>query len=121
MMRYFRNPDAYGFDPRFVIGPEAAIVELGAGTGAAGLALAAAHPRARIVLTDLPEVCPLLQSNAREYPGVMVRPLAWGCAEQTQALRDELSLIPISHIICSDLVCQELLPLSPYRVCEHEK
>ena len=78
MMLYVRNPDAYEFDPRFDVGPEAAIVELGAGTGAAGLALAATHPHARVVLTDLPEVCPLLQINAREYPGVTVRPLAWG-------------------------------------------
>jgi protein N-lysine methyltransferase METTL21C len=105
MMFYVRNPDAYEFDPRFDIGPEGAIVELGAGTGAAGLALAAAHPHARVVLTDLPEVCPLVHSNAREYPGVMVRPLAWGCAAQVQALRDELGHIPVSHIICSDLVC----------------
>lgn len=104
-MLYVRNPDAYEFDPRFDIGPEAAIVELGAGTGAAGLALAATHPHARVVLTDLPEVCPLLQSNAREYLGAMVRPLAWGCAAHAQALRDELGLISVSHIICSDLVC----------------
>jgi len=104
MMLYVRNLNAYEFDPRFDIAPEAAIVELGAGTGAAGLALAAAHPHARVVLTDLPEVCPLLQGNARGHPGVMVRPLAWGCAAQAQALRDELGLIPVSHIICSDLV-----------------
>lgn len=46
-------------------GTEAAIVELGAGTtDAAGYALAVAHPHAHIVLTDLPEVRPLLQSNA---------------------------------------------------------
>jgi len=104
-MLYVRSPDAYEFDPRFDIEPDAAIVELGAGTGAAGLALAAAHPHAHVVLTDLPEVCPLLQSNAQGYPGVMVRPLAWGYAAHAQALRDELGLIPVSHIICSDLVC----------------
>ena len=108
MMLYFRNPDAYEFDPRFELGPGATVVELGAGTGAAGLALAVAHAHARVVLTDLPEVCPLLQSNAREYPGVEVRPLAWGSAAQAQELRDELGLIPISHVICSDLVCWEL-------------
>lgn len=105
MILYFRHPDAYEFDPQFDIGPEASIVELGAGTGVAGLALAAIHPHARVVLTDLPEVCPLLQSNAREYPGVMVRPLAWGCAAHAQAMREELGVIPLSHIICSDLVC----------------
>jgi len=103
-MLYVRNPDAYEFDPRFDLGPRAVAVELGAGTGAAGLALAAAHPHARVVLTDLPEVCPLLQVNARGYAGVEVRPLAWGRAAHAQALRDELSLTPISHVICSDLV-----------------
>ena len=105
VMIYVRNPVAYEFDPRFDLGPGAAVVELGAGTGAAGLTIAAAHPHARVVLTDLVEVCPLLQGNAREYPGVEVRPLAWGCATQAQALRDELGLIPVSHVICSDLVC----------------
>jgi precorrin-6B methylase 2 len=65
MMLYVRDSDAYEFDPRFEFGADGVVVELGAGTGAAGLALAAAHPHARVVLTDLPEVCPLLQANAR--------------------------------------------------------
>ena len=104
-MFYVRNPDAYEFDPRFDLGSGDAVVELGAGTGAAGLALAAAHPHARVVLTDLPEVCPLLRRNARDYPGVEVRPLAWGCAAHAQALREEFGPISVSHIICSDLVC----------------
>jgi hypothetical protein len=104
-MPYVRNLDAYEFDPRFDLAPGGAVVELAAGTGAAGLALAAAHQHARVALTDLPEVCPLLRCNAREYPGVEVRPLAWGCAAHAQALRDELGVIPVSHVICSDLVC----------------
>ena len=108
IMLYVRNPDGYEFDPRFDLAPGATVVELGAGTGAAGLALAAAHPHARVALTDLPEVCPLLQSNAREYPGVEVRPLAWGSAAQARELQDELGLTSISHVICSDLVCLEL-------------
>ena len=107
-MLYVRNPEAYEFDPRFDLAPGDTVVELGAGTGAAGLAIAAAHARARVVLTDLSEVCPLLQSNAREYPGVEVRPLAWGSAARARELQDELGLTPISHVICSDLVCQEL-------------
>jgi len=109
MMLYVRNPDAHECDPRFDLRPGAAVVELGAGTGVAGLALAATYPHAGVVLTDLPEVCPLLQNNARECPGVKVRPLAWGCAAHVQGLRDELGLIPVSHVICSDMVCRELL------------
>jgi Lysine methyltransferase len=104
MMLYVCNSDAYEFDPRFVFGQEDVAVELGAGTGVAGLALAADHLHANVVLTDLPEVCPLLQTNARGRPGVTVRPLAWGCAAHAQALRDELGLSPVSHVICSDLV-----------------
>ena len=105
MMFYVRESDAYEFDPRFGFGQGDVAVELGAGTGIAGLAIAAAHPHARVVLTDLPEVCPLLQTNAEGYPGVEVRPLAWGSVAHAQALRDELALTPVSHVICSDLVC----------------
>lgn len=110
MMIYVRDSDAYGFDPRFEFGAEGVIVELGAGTGAAGLALAAAHPHARVVLTDLPEVCPLLEANARGFAGVEVRSLSWGCAAHAQALQAELGPTPISCVICSDLVCQEPPP-----------
>jgi hypothetical protein len=104
MMLYVRNLNTYEFDPPFSFGSGGVAVELGAGSGVAGLALAAAHPHAKVVLTDLREVCPLLQINARGYPGVTVRPLAWGRAAHAQALRDELGLLPISHVICSDLV-----------------
>ena len=105
MMLYVRDSDSYEFDPQFEFGSEGVVVELGAGTGAAGLTLAAAHPHARVVLTDLPDVCPLLQANARGYSGVGVRPLSWGCAAHAQALQAELGLAPISCVICSDLVC----------------
>ncbi|KAH9003145.1 putative methyltransferase-domain-containing protein, partial [Lactarius hatsudake] len=104
MMLYVQDPDAYEFDPQFEFGSESVVVELGAGTGAAGLALAATHPHARVVLTDLPEVCPLLQANARGYAGVEVRPLSWGSTEHAQALQTELDPAAISCIICSDLV-----------------
>ena len=106
MMLYVRDSDAYEFDPRFEVGAEDVVVELGAGTGAAGLALAAAHPHTHVVLTDLPEVCPLLEANARGFAGVDVRPLSWGCAPHAQALQAELGPAPISCVICSDLVCQ---------------
>jgi len=106
MMLYVRHSDVYEFDPRFEFGADGVVVELGAGTGAAGLALAAAHPHARVVLTDLPEVCPLLQANARGFTGVGVRPLSWGCAAHARALQAELGPAPISSVICSDLVCR---------------
>jgi len=103
MMLHVRSPDAYEFDPRFGFEPGDVAVEIGAGTGIAGLAIAAAHPHACVVLTDLPEVCPLLRSNAQGYPEVKVRPLAWGCVVRAQALRDELALTPVTHVICKQL------------------
>lgn len=105
MMLYVRDPDVYKFDLPFEFGSDGVVVKLGAGTGATGLALAAAHPHVRVVLTDIPEVCPLLQANAREYVGVGVRPLSWGCAADAQVLQAELGLAPIWCVICSDLVC----------------
>jgi hypothetical protein len=104
MMLYLRHSDVYEFDPRFELGADGVVVELGAGTGAAGLALAAAYSHARVVLTDLPEVCPLLRANARGFAGVGVQPLSWGRATHAQALQAELGPGPISSVICSDLV-----------------
>ncbi len=116
MMLYVGNSNAYEFDPRFEIGSEGVVVELGAGTGAAGLAFAVAHPHGRVVLTDLPEVCLLLQANARTHSHVTVRPLTWGCTAHAQALQADLGLAPISCIVCSDLVCQRPFPAPELRV-----
>ena len=57
------------------------VLELGAGVGVVGLV--AARSGARVVCTDLADVCPLLRRNvARECA---VAPLRWGDAEQTRA------------------------------------
>jgi hypothetical protein len=85
MMLHVRNPDANEFNPRF--GFEGMWRCMEPGAGIASLAIAAVHPHARVVLTDLLEVFPLLQSNAQGYPGVKVRPVAWGCVARSQALR----------------------------------
>ncbi|KAG9013895.1 hypothetical protein FRB95_011810 [Tulasnella sp. JGI-2019a] len=112
--------------PLTAINPRQVIVELGSGTGYVGLELARNSPaRNLIILTDLPEVCPLLERNRanmmqatdQTWNGaeVQVWPLPWGSGGDAE----ELSLMVnrsigngITHIICSDLVYfPPLLPL----------
>lgn len=67
-------------------------LELGAGTGLAGLA-AAASCACRVTLTDLAEALPALQRNADANAGLLpllaVRHLDWGCPEDAaQCVRD---------------------------------
>jgi predicted nicotinamide N-methyase len=50
--------------------PDAAILELGAGTGLVGMAAALVFKR-RIILTDLPEIVPNLEQNARSNSEIM--------------------------------------------------
>lgn len=113
---------------------DACIVELGSGTGLVGLHLARlisssntiSHPsycderRAKLILTDLPEVCPLITETIRRastkndagFPGVDVyaHPLPWGDSgsviELAEILKkeDSNSWRHITHIVCSDLV-----------------
>lgn len=118
------------------------IIELGSGTGIVGLKLAEHLARLRaadsqgstrkgdlIILTDLDDVCPLLEENlygrrAQIYGGtsglsdpsdvaVEVRPLAWGNYQHASAIINEIrrtyldmdhSTLPLTHIVCSDLV-----------------
>ncbi|KAL4249709.1 hypothetical protein ABKN59_006128 [Abortiporus biennis] len=113
------------------------IIELGSGMGVVAARLAqvlTSSPnlaQTTLVVTDLPEVCPLLEKNLHDYleppasslttayskgslsnnpPKVIVRPLAWGNREHAEHLHHEMvsgkdSSSPyISHIICSDLV-----------------
>lgn len=96
------------------------VVELGAGTGVVGLELAGKARREDwVVLTDLPEVCPLLEENAGRVgtgtagASVHVQALSWGSSEHAR----ELALLlgkggdgagtrgrELTHIVCSDLV-----------------
>ena len=102
-------------------------LELGSGTGfiAARVAEWLRPDLDLLVATDLPDVCPLLETNLRHSPTVRVRPLAWGNAAHAQAISEELGLLNVNqalphastggparhryrvptHILCSDLVC----------------
>ncbi|PWN54384.1 hypothetical protein IE53DRAFT_308409 [Violaceomyces palustris] len=146
--------------PRIVFDPPCSIfsgenrgsvvaVELGSGAGFAGLHLArqlklllgennqtssSLHERDKVILTDLPNVVPLLERNTRRAGfdptdrgtnsspsnrrvAVTVRPASWGNQKEAQDILKELSKQefppsgsrpykrnPLSHIICSDLV-----------------
>jgi len=94
------------------------IIELGSGTGLVASRIAGHLQFGRdiLVATDLPDVCPLLESNLQECPTARVIPLAWGNTADVQSLASYLGTQPSSlrdveeirrptHIVCSDLVC----------------
>ncbi|KAM0791791.1 hypothetical protein ACM66B_004054 [Microbotryomycetes sp. NB124-2] len=103
------------------------IVEVGSGTGYLSLALAPwLGSSDKLVMTDLEEVCPLLERNLvqarerwksreRRACQVLVRPLPWGSNEALATLLDGLaadaatadksqSHHPVDFILASDLV-----------------
>ena len=97
------------------------IVELGSGVGYVGihlaLALREAQRKAQVILTDLENVCPLLERNAQAAYGELsadsgpaqavsleVKPLPWGAKPGATALLERHLGGPLTHIVCSDLV-----------------
>ncbi|KAI0789898.1 hypothetical protein C8Q75DRAFT_806556 [Abortiporus biennis] len=97
------------------------IIELGSGMGVVAARLAqvlTSSPnlaQTTLVVTDLPEVCPLLEKNLHDYleppasslttayskgslsnnpPKVIVRPLAWGNREHAEHLHHEMVYFP---------------------------
>ncbi|WVZ66401.1 hypothetical protein U9M48_015621 [Paspalum notatum var. saurae] len=97
--------------------PPLSVLELGSGTGAAGLALAAALP-ARAVLSDLPDALPNLRHNADLNAPLLagagaaasVVPLPWGDAaamEEVAAAASEAA--PFDLVVASDVVYYEAL------------
>lgn len=124
MLIYLSTPVGHQFDPPFLdplcLRP-LTIVELGAGTGIVAFqlaeVLAGRDARDTIIMTDLPDVCPLLEQNSAKrfkadmgWPDLRVHPLAWGDAQHANQLLDTLPLSTVdrprgfTHIICSDLV-----------------
>ncbi|KAJ7285157.1 putative methyltransferase-domain-containing protein, partial [Mycena rebaudengoi] len=118
---YVRPLTDHFFDPPFLLpGPSSKptrMIELGSGSGIVGAAIAPLLIPGRdiLVVTDLPEVCPLLEDNLKEHlqsqgGPLLVRPLSWGDFQHAQRIAEELSLSAaqydslITHIVCSDLV-----------------
>lgn len=120
---YVQPPPNLEFDPPFArrtpIRSRRTFLELGAGTGIVSSRIAEILGSGwdTLIVTDLPEVCPLLENNVRhfqeaEHPNnVFVRPLAWGNKEHIILIASELLSMTgpnnpttMSYIICSDLV-----------------
>ena len=137
MVEFFDLPAAQ-VDPRCSILAsdmlEVTVIELGSGTGYVGLKLSERLfnrlRRHLVILTDLPDVCPLLRENLAKlqekqarsscdtHRSVVVSPLSWGNADETLQLWSSCLAVAssgpqqgqlhagrkLTHIICSDLV-----------------
>ncbi|KAJ7261801.1 putative methyltransferase-domain-containing protein [Mycena haematopus] len=112
---FIKPPVDHIFDPPFFRQPEARknvrIVELGAGTGLVAATMAMMLCTCDVMfVTDLPQVCPLLEQNLRAFldGSIRVRPLSWGNSQHALSIAEELSKLPdtpyLTHILCSDLV-----------------
>ncbi|KAF5391539.1 hypothetical protein D9757_002498 [Collybiopsis confluens] len=109
---YLNPPHRLSFEPPFCHKRDLCILELGSGSGMIGinLALSLQNPHYSLILTDLPEVCPLLENNVEEakdamlYSRIKVVPLAWGSGVHACNLIEVTGDRPLSHILCSDLI-----------------
>ena len=127
-MLAYLNPSSrtlFDFDPSpFTPTSPIAAVELGSGTGFVAACVAEwLHPQQDLLIaTDLPEVCPLLESNLRSCPTIRVCPLPWGSKVDADALNAKYlrhlpsepytEARPLTHVLCSDLVCPSVQCLS---------
>ncbi|KAF8150702.1 putative methyltransferase-domain-containing protein [Crassisporium funariophilum] len=129
MILYLHPSSNLEFDPPIIDASSnierISMVELGSGSGMVATAVATLLKPGRdhLIVTDLPEVCPLLETNLEplniraglQLPDgkmIIVRPLSWGSHDDAIALASEYftgptessSISPLTHIICSDLV-----------------
>ncbi|CAE6535047.1 unnamed protein product [Rhizoctonia solani] len=123
------NNRDFEFDPPcslFRADTNLTVVEVGSGTGYAGMYLAQQLNSFRqrhgaqtnlpasdaVILTDLPNVVPLLDKGLQEHVGsfgqveVQAQALAWGDIDHAAALARRLGETgrSITHVLCSDLV-----------------
>ena len=78
--------------------PGCRVLDLSCGTGAVGMALAAALPSVRVTLTDLPSQTDAIADNVKASPArdrVHVTPLPWGSTDFTE---------PFELVVCCDAV-----------------
>ncbi|KAF4571278.1 S-adenosyl-L-methionine-dependent methyltransferase superfamily protein [Pleurotus pulmonarius] len=111
---YINPPPEWSFEPRFLDPhPDQSsrlFLELGSGSGVIShyISQATRHTSDVVLVTDLPEVCPLLEENLRGNPKrLIIRPLSWGNAEEARQIHSELISGTgrfLTHIVCSDLV-----------------
>uniref|UniRef100_A0A7N1A7M0 Uncharacterized protein n=1 Tax=Kalanchoe fedtschenkoi TaxID=63787 RepID=A0A7N1A7M0_KALFE len=95
------------------------ILELGSGTGLAGI-VAAATLGAYVTVTDLPHVIPNLQFNVEANAGlvksgsVLAAPLRWGEAEDMEKLGREYDVVLASDVVYHDHLYEPLLESLSY-------
>jgi hypothetical protein len=73
------------------------MVELGAGTGVTGLMLASAFPESKVHLTDMAQLMPLLNNNAKGMDNTTVGELEWG----TTATLDKYDVVIGADVVAS--------------------
>ncbi|KAH9481698.1 hypothetical protein JR316_0006225 [Psilocybe cubensis] len=128
MTLYIQPPGNLAFDPPMIDASRHAdrvvIIELGSGAGLVAFSIAKILKPGRdhLIVTDLPEVCPLLEDNLRsikeeveatipEKDAVIIRPLSWGNQDDAAFIASQFFGQPnndgrfgaLTHIICSDL------------------
>ncbi|CAM8972251.1 unnamed protein product [Rhodiola kirilowii] len=95
------------------------ILELGSGTGFAGI-VAAATLDAEVTVTDLPHVIPNLEFNVEANAGVLkngsvvAAPLRWGDAEDMEKLGREYDVVLASDVVYHDHLYEPLLESLKY-------
>jgi hypothetical protein len=76
------------------------VLELGSGCGLPSVYFARTRPDAKVILTDVPHLLPLLKYNIRDSPNCEVLPLTWGSADHLEPLiHRDLDLIIGSDIV----------------------
>ncbi|KXZ54919.1 hypothetical protein GPECTOR_4g991 [Gonium pectorale] len=96
------------------------VLELGAGTGAVSLALAATRCAASVTVTDLADLLPHLRVNASANaallpPGrVHLAPLRWGQEGEEDVQRLSPVRPPFDVIVGSDLIYYTFTPATPH-------
>ncbi|KAJ8503426.1 hypothetical protein ONZ45_g10867 [Pleurotus djamor] len=114
LLAYLKPPSDWIFDPSFdsMLASSKSprcFIELGSGSGAISHYLSTLLDESKdlLVVTDLPEVCPLLEENlGLSSSNVLIRPLSWGNSTESDRIRLELEDrgSMLTYIICSDLV-----------------
>lgn len=106
LLGYIAHSPPQSFSPRCTLYDQrATVIELGAGVGTAGLAVAQQLEEGVVVLTDLEHVLPLLERNAAPLARsrrAAVRALPWGDARAAARIQAEFGRV--THVLCSDLV-----------------
>lgn len=100
--------------------PLPSVLELGAGTGAVSLALAATRAAASVTTTDLPDLLPHLKVNVSRNSGVLppgrlqLAPLRWGPEGEPDVQRLAPAGPPYDVIVGSDLIYYSYTPETPH-------